>query len=531
MFAQVRSFFARHPLLRDALLWALPAIIFGAVLRLLFLSYLPYAYWGSDSKSYFNFAQKLVTEHYISLDEKRRFLYPILMAPIAMLPGATLKWLVWIQHTLGLATLLPLAYIVRKTLVHWRLWIVPVTVAYAGLPMILWYEHELLGETVFFGTLLWAFAGWVAWANEPRIERTRRLFWWFFVPFTLFILTKPSGRFVWPGICAGLLLLAAWRRVSRRQWIALGVLVVVTLTVGSRKQGAWLLYVSTFPLTQLDSPLYAEYKAEIRDMVEPLHRNIDTYYLHDDMPFRFLEDPTREAKENQPLWSKLGKDAAQKSKVYTQLALEGIKAEPLTFLYLGWQRIVGSINLSEFKESRFTSTFYPSKFAEHYGDAAEALRQGKRTPVPMLFGMPAQKALPPYEEFQKLLAPAPDSFAERAVLGWVRGYEQAADFVTLPQDRPSTNRQIWKARILPLGVWLLAGMALAFTGRYRSTLGVWTFVAVTYLAGVFLVGQANPRYLCPAWPVLVVILAVPADVIARLIHSAITRSRQKSAIP
>src|SRR5215217_3706319 len=115
MFAHIRSFLSRHSAVRDALLWAMPAIVFGAVLRLLLLSYSPYAYWGSDSKSYFSFAHKLIEEHYISLDEKRRFLYPMLMAVIAMLPGATLKWIAFLQHGLGLATLVPLAYICRRT--------------------------------------------------------------------------------------------------------------------------------------------------------------------------------------------------------------------------------------------------------------------------------------------------------------------------------------------------------------------------------------------------------------------------------
>ena len=319
MSAQARSFFARHPVLRDALLWAIPAIVFGALLRWLLLSYSPYAYWGSDSKSYFSFAHKLVTEHYISLDEKRRFVYPILMAPITLLPGATLKWVAWLQHGLGLLTLIPLAYIVRKTLVYWRWWVVPVTVAYAGMPMILWYEHELLGETIFFATLLWAFAGWVAWVKEDRLERARKLFWWFFVPFALFILTKPSGRFVWPGVCVGLVAVFAWRRLTRVQWIALGALVVMTLAVGSKKQGAWLAYVSTFPLTQLDTPLHREYKDEIRHMVEHSGGISIRITCTTTRPFEFLEDPTREAEVDQPLWKKLGRIRRRRAR-YTRLS-------------------------------------------------------------------------------------------------------------------------------------------------------------------------------------------------------------------
>ena len=122
--------------------------------------------------------------------------------------------------------------------------------------------------------------------------------------------------------------------------------------------------------------------------------------------------------------------------------------------------------------------------------------------------------MPPFEEFKKQVSPAPDSWAERTVVDWVRKYEHAADFVVLPKGGESTERQIGKTRMKPLGWWLLAGMALAFTAAYRSTLGVWTLIAIGYAFGVFLVGQANPRYLCPSWPVMIVLLAVPADVSA-----------------
>ena len=171
---RLRLFFARHPLVRDAVVWALPALVLGAGLRLLLLSYIPYAYWGSDSRSYYSFVHQLFDHGAVSLDEKRRYLYPVFLLPVSLLPGAPLRWLAWIQHAIGLATLIPLAYVVRRTLGHWRWWVVPVTVAWSGMPMVLWYEHELLGETIFFGTIVWAIAGWCAWVKETRLARADR---------------------------------------------------------------------------------------------------------------------------------------------------------------------------------------------------------------------------------------------------------------------------------------------------------------------------------------------------------------------
>src|ERR1700761_9094108 len=113
---KLRNFFRRHPLVRDALLWAIPALIFGGILRALFMSYLPYAFWGADSRSNYGFANMLLHYGGISLNDKRRFLYPLLMVPVSVLPGGALRWLPLFQDTLGIVTLVPLAYVVRKTL-------------------------------------------------------------------------------------------------------------------------------------------------------------------------------------------------------------------------------------------------------------------------------------------------------------------------------------------------------------------------------------------------------------------------------
>ncbi len=520
MFAAVRRFLLRHPILKEVMIWTVPAIVVGIFLRLLLLSYIPYAYWGSDSRSYFSFAHKLLETGDISLDEKRRYLYPILVAIVGLLPGATLKWLAWLQHGFGVLTLLPLAYAVRKSFVHWKLWIIPITVAFAGLPLNLWYEHELLGENVFFALLVWTFAGWIAWVKEVRLERAQRLFWCFFVPLTLFIITKPSGRFVWPGIACGFIIAWMWRRLTRWQWAALAALILVTLTVGSKKQGAWLLYVATFPLTNLESPLHAEYKAEIRDMVEPLWANRDVYYKLDDEPFAFLESP--EKQDARPLWKALGDDAKLKSSIYMHLALEGIKTHPVQFLRFGMDRTLASINIEQFKEGRFEEEFYPARFERAYEEARTG--KTKRTPMHLLFGTEKGAPLPPYSEFAKRLSPRPDTWPTRVIQGWVAGFQKVSRIVHLPQAPDVNDRQMWKVRMTVLG-WVLAiGAVLSFLPYYRATLGVWTLVAVSYMMGVFVVSQPNARYLGPVWPVLFLLVFVGLDVLVRIILSARNRT-------
>ena len=508
MFFRFNRFLARHPALRDALLWVLPAIIFGAALRLMMLHYSPYAYWGADSFSYYEFTHRFAADYSISLNEKRRVLYPILMAMVTVLPGVPLQWLAWLQHGFGLLTLVPLAYVMRKTFTFWRWWTIPVTVLYAGLPVVLWYEHELLGETLFFAFVVWAFAGWIAWAKEPQRERAARLWWLFFAPFALLILTKPSARFFWPGLLIGLVLVVAWRKLRPIHYAALAALMVVTLNIGSTKQGKWFLYVASFPLTQLDTPLHAEYKAEIRDMVAARRERLDYYYREDREPFLFTRNP-RAFPERQ-LWATLAKDGDRCSSVYMALSLEAIKAEPLNFLYLGLQRTIFSANLSDFKEGRFEADYFPVRFQSYYDKAVEHLEKDKQTPIPLALGFPVAGPLPPFEEVARQLSPAPESASARLVMAWVKRYEAASDLVRAPK-----NSTVAQARPTMLGYWLLLGIALSFTGAYRSTAGVWTLAALGYLAGVFLVSEQNPRYFGAVWPVFFPLLAVPADFLCR----------------
>ncbi len=510
----VRALFQRHPLWRDVLIWSAPALIFGAVLRLLLLNYLPYGYWGSDSKSYYSFAHMLLSDGYVSLDEKRRYLYPLLMVPVSVLPGAPLKWLAWFQHALGLLTVLPLAYVARKSLQFWKWWIIPITVAYAGLPMFLWYEHELLGEVLFFAALAWTFGGWVAFVTQQDPARGRRLFWWFYVPLAVFLLTKPSGRFVLPGIVVGLVMVKAWRILDWRRWVALVVLFGASMTVGSKKQGAWLLYVATFPLTQLETPANAEYKAELRPIVEPYIRDLAAYYTKDDFPFDFLDSPSEE--NAPPLWAALDKDSNKKRALYMSLAIEGIKARPLQFAYLGAQRLIASANLAGFNDDRFQSTFYGERLEGHYATAQRLLTEGKKTSLPMAFGFPKNGPLPPYEQFRPQLSAPPGSFSERTVRSWVTGYETASQVVNMPKPpkgSPAEAYAIEKARPTFLGWWLLLSLILSVA--YWRTFGVWVVISIGYLCAIFLISLVNARYFAPAWLIFIPAMFIPLDLLLR----------------
>lgn len=509
----VSAWFRRHPIVADALRWAIPALLLGGILRILFVYYMPYALWGADSRSFFVFTHKLFLNGSFSLGDKRRYLYPLLMPLMTILPGGTLRWLPIFQHALGWVTLVPLAYVVRKSTAGWRLWIIPITIIYAGLPEVLWCEHELLADDVFFALFVWTFAGWVAWVTQSNPARSRRVFWFFFTAFTLFILTKPSGRFVWPGLALGVLMTKSWRYLGWRQYAAIVALMGISLTVGSKRQGSQLFYTATFPLTRLDTPLHADYKAEIRDSVEHYRNNLEYFHaMQDGDLFYFLRDPGEQ--DARPLWKALGKDDKLKVKVYMDLALEGIKARPDLVFYLGLQRVVFDANLSAYGLTHFADGVFVERTRMYYDEA----RKDEKSPLRLAFGLPPHGPLPPYEEFQHRLEPAPGSWAARAVQSWVTLYGTKFDFFRYAKV-PKNENKLSLTRPTLMGFWMLLSMGIAFLPRYRNTLGVWTIIAILQVFGVYAVSLVNVHYFAVVWPVLFVVMVLPLDaLLARVIQ-------------
>lgn len=491
------------------MLWAIPALLLGAVLRGILLSYSPYAYWGSDSWSYLSFAYKMLTTLDTSLNDKRRYLYPIFLLPVSMLPGSPLKWLAWIQHFAGLATLIPLAYAVRRLFVSWKMLVLPVTILWASLPIILWYEHEMLAESLFFAAVIWSIAGWVAWTKQSDPVRARRLFWLFFAAFACVALTKPAARFVWPGVLAGLLMIASWRVLRWRQFVALALLLGASLTIGQDKQSAWLLYSSSFPLTRLDSAPHASYKAQIRDLVTENREHLLQYHARDRAVKNFLKSPGEHP--DRPLWAALAGDLEKQTKLYKSLAIEGILHRPDLLVLISLTRALDSANLAEFKTERFKATYFADRFEEH---DQEWRTKNDGHLLKFLFGLPQDTPAPSLAELQQQIAPHPQ--APQAA--WMQHYADRFG-VASALIHPVGEGADALPRPTPLGWYLLAGLLLSLAPPYWRSLTPWTVVAVGYLAGVYLVGSANPRFFALVLPMLLLCLAVPFDLIVRLVSA------------
>jgi hypothetical protein len=498
-------------MIRDALVWSVPALLAGAFVRLILLASQPFAYWGSDSSSYFWFAQRLLTEGAISLPAKRQLLYPIFLVPVAALPGATLVWLAWLQHALGLATVAVVGYCVRKIFVGWKLWIIPCTVLYSVLPVLVWYEHELLGEAVFAHALAWAFAGWLAWDARDRAPSA----WIFFlVPFAICVLTKSAGRFFWPGIILGLIATRAWRYLRWPQWTAIAVVFVVSWVIGETSQGARLLYTSTFPLTVMHSPLHADLKEEIAELVTRKRTRLATYHLDDSEPKEFLRKGHRDASKY-PLWRELSHDQKKLWKTARELALEGIQADPTAYTGIALRRAGASFDLATFKTQRFLPEYFPERFSDHYEKIAESPPLMR-----MLFGGDFS-----YEELARRMAPSRWQSSGM----WLECLmADIAMAVTPLRALPDGG-----FHVTPTGWWMLVAALLSALPRFLPRLGIWVACVLGYAVAVHLLGSSNPRFVVPVWSVLIVAAALPAEVLMQswlhlrkrhLLHTDIERT-------
>lgn len=511
------------------MLWAVPAIAFGLALRLIFSSYQPFAYWGSDSESYFMFAYRALHETVLSISEKRRYIYPILLLPLSVLPGSVLQWLLLFQHAMGLLTLIPLAYCIRKIFHGWRVWMIPVTCLYAGMPVIIWYEHELLAEAFFFATFIWAMAAWFAWTGRigsgcggatgarPWCNAGRVIWWIFFACLALCVLTKPAGRFLWPGLVLGLIYVRAWRHLRWWHGGALAALLVASWTMGQGTQASRLLYSSVFPLTQLDSGIHPELKAEIAPLVRKSRETLDGYYLIDNEPKNFLSGGFRDG--DFPAWQALAERGdTELFGAMRELALEAIAAEPHLYAYIAASRTVGSVNWTNFKLRRFEYDYFPGRFESLYN---EMLRRGGRRAEMMQYILGRNATDPPldFEEVRMIILPENRGIAA----GWMQNYvewmsRRGIFFAEVVAD--GKIRSLWEMWPTPLGWWLIAGTFAALAvPAFRSNLGVWLVIAVGYAVGVHLVGSSNPRFFALAWPPLLMALAVPPEIIWRAVAS------------
>ena len=162
--------FFGNPQLRELFRWCLPALIVGALLRIALTVEMPYGYVQYDTSDYVTTTRAAITEHVLHIHPKRSFLTPVLFSLPFVLPVPALLIIPAAQHLMGLVAILLTGALVRLWFKHWKWFIVPATLLVGASPMIIWYEHTLLGEAqYFFFTLAAALAGTYWFKHRSRL--------------------------------------------------------------------------------------------------------------------------------------------------------------------------------------------------------------------------------------------------------------------------------------------------------------------------------------------------------------------------
>jgi hypothetical protein len=253
----------RAPDIRLALRLCLPAAVVAIALRVFLLAYMPATFVHNDTGATLETAARLLSRGAFVLDVKKTFLAPALYCVPALLHLPVLPFLAAVQHLLGVLLVFATGLLTFAWLRHWRVFIVPVTLATALNPVLLWYEHTALAETfAIFGIVLVALTATAFWRAPNRYTLGLLLLALFFMAGA-----RPEGR---------LFALFALVLVIRTLWgrwhvfrIAVPITVAWTLllfAITRTGQSGVLLFTSVLQLT----PDHLVLSPGVAEIVRPL---------------------------------------------------------------------------------------------------------------------------------------------------------------------------------------------------------------------------------------------------------------------
>ena len=479
---------------------SLPAMVLAFVVRVLICIDLPEGYYGSDSNSYFETAHELWNHGEFSMGAKRRGLYPLLLAAAPALPGNTVQVMAVLQHGLAIAALLGVGWVTGHLVRRRAFWVPLVTCIAAVLPQPLWYEHELIADSLIVQSFIVA----VALAFPTDRLRGKRLMW-FLIAAAAIVAIKPHGRPLWLGLVGSAVLIAG--NPLRWGWQCHAVLaatVAIILGTGSSKQGSWLLMSSALPLIDTQNGKWPEYRRAIDPLVQEARQDLHNYPWRQGRFKKLVKDKNDpEAWKESPEWLDLLSNAKQRefSKVAKYFAVEAILKNPLTFSQFVFKKF-GMVLSAEDVDAKF----WPRRFwAEQKNRNADRWTRDPKQ-LELLYEMEASEYFAMETKRAQIDRPLlrPRWLKHGAKLHWVEA--------TL---RPgATYRQLaltWAGALGLLGVcWSL------WPAHFRRTSSLW-LPCFIYLGLIYTVGDAVRRYLIPVEWLLVLFIALGIEWIIDLL--------------
>jgi hypothetical protein len=237
--------FWRRAAMRELLLWCLPALICGGLLRALLLIHFPYGYMHPDTQDFLVTSDRWLRHHRVVLHGKKAFLGPILFLLPMLVRIPSLIFFPWAQHLFGLIYVVMTGALVRLWTTRWKWWIIPATVLAAINPAPLYYEHALIAESQY----LWCVTALVLAGAVYATAQTRGHFILLLAALLLTAGSRPEGK-LYVLFCLILVPLALWGH-WRTLLVYGGVTVAFCLLtwMSSRNtQAGLLVYATLLPL-------------------------------------------------------------------------------------------------------------------------------------------------------------------------------------------------------------------------------------------------------------------------------------------
>ena len=492
-------------------LWlCLPALILGAVLRISLLTAIPEAFFGSDSASYSKTAEDLLLKGHFNFPAKRRYVYPLLLIAAPAVPFCNTPQLVAaVQHTAGLAMILGIGWITGHLVRRPALWVPAITLFAAVWPRMLYYEHEMISESLLLGVFILA----AALAAPPGALTNQRRLGWFLVAALGIMLVKPAGRPLWAGLFLAAMLLTRNPRAWPWQFfLTVPAAVLIALTSGGDKQGPWLFLCSTLPLVRAEGEPYARERALLRPAIEEARADLPNFAFNQ-FTFKKRLSDTRPTGRLGPEYAEFSRDAARFTRVASALGREAVLAHPREYARLVMQKalVAGS---SRDHDKRLV----PAGFWADQQESSDDRWQDRPKEMAVIYEMdePAYRAL----------------VAERSKRTlWFEPLVRWFEHIQWVNAEPGPPGAAPRLGLAPLG-WLLAlGVAGALVpGRFARTSILW-LPLLLYVAIVFAVGDRVSRYFQPIEWAMFALIAIGLDVVLDALAAAWKSVRPPTAAP
>lgn len=308
------------------LLLCLPALVLSFLIRVTLLSgWRDAFYFGPDSEGYWKAIYSVFHGSGFDVASKRSWGYPVLqlLAPLGPVsPGFTAALL---QHLIGWIAIFPLAAIIRRLIPEWRWFLIPVTVVFALDPLLAFWEHIAIADSLLVTlALIIALATLVYW-QKPNGKTLALVLGLIFLSMAV----RPVGRAFW----VGLLPVIAFAPGSEKKTRGLHAILVLAflfpaMALTRVKQGDDLLFGSVFPFIPTTGGPHADLKPEIAPLIETGRANLWKFVRTGQKEVFTLTMGTTPDREIGPKFTALMKDRNTFTKVRHDLSREAILHHP-----------------------------------------------------------------------------------------------------------------------------------------------------------------------------------------------------------